>query len=113
MRDWLSGAVPAWSDFQIADTVKYLGFWPGPVVTTECFTAPLEKFLIRTCRIARSMLAPTSAVKYYNSRATTVLGYVSQLALLGPLLVLEAWAGSKILRMPGSTMSADLAARIQ
>ena len=96
VRDWLCCALPAWSSFQIADKVKYLGFWLGPAVTDERFEVPLAKFVARANRIARSALAPTAAVKNFNTRAASVLGYVAQLAIPGlsdvvwPVLVLGA-----------------------
>ncbi len=49
----------------------------------------------------------------YNIRAASVLPYISQLAPPDhPLLPVEAWAACKVLRMPGSAMSAAVAAQL-
>jgi hypothetical protein len=58
-------------------------------------------------------LTPGAACRCHNVRAPTVLGYVSQLCPPPRNIpVAEAWAATKVLRYPGSGISAATAAEL-
>jgi hypothetical protein len=113
LREWLVSHLPRRCEFCIEAFAKYLGYWFGPAVTSENFAAPLLKHRSRTCLIAKPWLPPSQAVVTYNVRAASVLTFVSHLSPPGnSLLPVEAWAASKVLRAPGITMSAAVAAHL-
>ena len=109
---WLVQHIAEWAELRIEPKGKYLGFWMGPSVTAaENFTAPLSKFKSRVGEIVRSLMAPEAACRQFNTRAVTVTAYVAQIAEMPKsLLHLEAWAGTKICRFPGGTLTAAASA---
>ena len=79
IKQWLIKSLPNWSNFKIALAAKYLGFYLGPRSAELVWKAPIAKWKTRAREIARSHLSPLLAAVSYNSRAISVLGYISQL----------------------------------
>ena len=44
IREWFRDNCPAWCNFQVCDTAKYLGFFLGPKAGKKQWVAPLAKF---------------------------------------------------------------------
>jgi len=79
IRQWLSANIPAWAEFGIANSAKYLGFVLGPRAGAAQWTEPLKKFMFRVDQIARSGDSAAVSFRQYSSKAVSVLGYVAQL----------------------------------
>ncbi len=86
IREWLSSNIPAWKDFSIAPTAKYLGFFLGPMAGTKQWESPIQKYCDRVEVIASSGAATALCAYSYNIRTVPVLSYVAQLVPLPPLL---------------------------
>ena len=111
IRAWLRDNIPAWGDFQIVDTAKYLGVWIGRRGKQLTWTAPLAKFKTRVAEFFEGNAPSLQSVLRYNERALPVFSYVSQVCL--PPLEFDMRAteqGSihKILHLPPMSMSREL-----
>jgi len=101
IRKWLRAHCPEWANFQISNVGKYLGFQMGPKAGELQWKAPLDKFKNRVREI-HSESPPLGLVgSRLASKATSVLGYIAQLASIPPLFKsTELWAAHKVLNMP-------------
>ena len=78
---WFRVNCPAWSNFQVCDTAKYLGFFLGPKAGKKQWVAPLAKFSERYKEVAARGLPLGLVGPEYSCKVVPVLGYVGQLAL--------------------------------
>ena len=82
VRDWLRVNIPDWSDFNICDAAKLLGFYVGPAAGAQQWVAPLRKYINRVSETKMSGAAVSLCAFTYNFRIVPVLSYVSQLVPL-------------------------------
>eukprot|EP00973_Karenia_brevis_P065645 9125462-Karenia_brevis.AAC.1 len=78
IKDFLISRIPDWSDFNITGTAEYLGIWLGPKSPEKQFTTQIDGFLSAVRTISAAQVAPSIAVKAYNSRAVPKMSYVAQ-----------------------------------
>jgi hypothetical protein len=79
---WLTEYLPRWSHFTIRRFGKYLGFFLGPKGQEQMWIEPIKKFRDRAQKLAELEAGLSAVGPFFNSRATSVLLYVAQLALL-------------------------------
>eukprot|EP00959_Pyramimonas_sp_CCMP1952_P369602 7741514-Pyramimonas_sp.AAC.1 len=75
-RDWIARAIPAWAEFQIPPSLKYLGLILGPEVRWQSWIAPRAKHSMRVQAIAAASPSTAVAAAMYDKRALTTLSYV-------------------------------------
>eukprot|EP00972_Heterocapsa_arctica_P080193 11820513-Heterocapsa_arctica.AAC.1 len=110
IRQWLTSHCPAWAQFGIKGSARYLGFYLGPEASESCWDLPLDKFKHRTTSIAASAAPAVLTTAMYNQRAVPVLQFVAQLCPPPrSLRRSETWACNKILRFPFGVVHAGAA----
>ncbi len=82
IKAWLLRHLPAWKDFNIRDSGKYLGFFLGPAANASQWFAPLNKYTDRANKIHGSGVAISVAAHTYNTSVVPVPLYVAQLVPL-------------------------------
>ena len=80
VQEWMAQFIPAWADFSITASLKYLGFWLGTTAGSLVWNEPMMKWKRTTRMIGDSARSPAVAAIGYKTRAVTTLGYVGQLA---------------------------------
>eukprot|EP00973_Karenia_brevis_P009234 1253076-Karenia_brevis.AAC.1 len=106
LRDFLVSRITPWADFNITACAEYLGIWLGPAASTRQWTSQNSKFLSKVRDISDAQVAPSLAVKAYNSKTATVLSYPSQFLPPPPAMQkLEKYAFTKIYKVPYNTLA--------
>ena len=111
IRMWLCQHVPAFAEFKIQSSGKYLGWILGVNSVQLSYQAPLSKFVNRVSEVCHGQDPAAVAICTYNQRAVTVLSYVAQFAPPpedSKLECLSHWAVHRILRMPPNCMAREL-----
>jgi len=104
IRKWINKNIPSWSQLQVEDAAKVLGFYVGPGSGRLNWTGPLEKLTNRV-RDIKSATASIHINAYdYNVRVCPVLSYQAQLLPLDERhFMLERIALHTVLRAPWNT----------
>ena len=79
VRRLLTESAPSWSAFLIKPRAKYLGFWVGLLTKHQVWSEAANKWVSRALDLAHAGIAPSLAIREYNSRAVSCLGYLAQL----------------------------------
>jgi len=111
IRSWLRLHVPAFKDFLIQQSGKYLGWNLGVNAVSISFKDPVNKFVHRIEEICSGKAPAATSICRYNQRAISVLSYVAQFAVPPEdvnMSGLAHWAIHRILRMPPNSMSRKL-----
>ena len=105
IKKWVCKHIPAWSDLQICDAAKLLGFYVGPGCGKLNWIEPLQKVRDRVKEI-KSATAPTYINAYdYNVRVCPILGYQAQLIPLDARhFLLERIALHTVFRAPWNSL---------
>ena len=115
IRAWLAREIPAFKDFIIASSGKYLGWHLGVNGTGLSFNTPLKKLEERVYEVVGGQAPATSSILRYNQRAVIVLSYVSHFSHPpgdANLPEVDMWCVHKILRLPPRCLSRKLCHRI-
>jgi len=114
IRGWLEIHIPEWRGMKIQACAKYLGFFLGPAAGSVQWNGPMAKFRKRTEEIKRNGGPLSLAVRQFNVRACTVLGYVSQLVPPPRNIIREELSGIlQALRLAGNSMDANCAFKLK
>jgi len=106
VRNWLSQNIPAWEAMNISNVGTYLGIALGPDSRDVLWKDALRKFHCRVKDINRCKLPPLFAIRAYNAKVATVLGYIGQFAAPPEGLVkIELGATNSILRFATNSLS--------
>lgn len=106
MRRQLPSLVPAWADFRVEMSGRYLGYALGPACGGEMWRRAEAEWVKRTRALASGSAPPRVCAAQYNSRALPVLSY-------SPLLVevpMQRFRGAerrevnRMLRFPGNVL---------
>jgi len=115
LRKWLAPHAPAFNDFEVASSGKYLGWYLGRESVQRSFVAPLNKYNDRVQVIVEGAAPAALALRMYNQTAVTVISYVSQFFVPSKpgqggfnLCTREHNAIHRVLRMPPKCMSRAL-----
>ena len=111
IKAWLTQHVPAFAEFKIHSSGKYLGWILGINSVQLSYQAPLSKFVNRVGEVCQGQAPAAVSICTYNQRAVTVLSYVAQFAPPpedSKLDFLSHWAVHKILRLPSNCMARGL-----
>ena len=101
VKEWLSEAIPHWSEFKIGFTAKYLGIWLGPRASTENWLSQLATYKARCADIGSASPGAAIAAALYRTRAFPVLQYVAQLLNLPTTMGnTEAACLARVLKTP-------------
>jgi len=65
---WLAKILPAWAEFEVALSARYLGVVLGPEAAHKIWRAPMARFLERARLISGTAASPAAAAALYNSR---------------------------------------------
>lgn len=104
IRTLLVNRVPAWKNFLVAFTGKYLGFWIGPESGEQAWKQPLLKFKSRCDFVSSLGLGLWYTICFYRMFAVSVLSFVAQCAPPPEdLLDLEEAVLRQLVRGPGKT----------
>ncbi len=96
--------IPEWADVEIRPLAIHLGFYLGPPVDGDDFAELIKKLKLRPKMIAESTMPPAQVAMCFNSRAATVLGYISELSPPpAAISAIETWCGNETSRLPGHT----------
>ena len=106
IKDFLTSRIPDWADFNIPVTAEYLGIWLGPKSSGKQFIPQTDGFLSAVRTIAAAQVAPSIAVKAYNSRAVPKMSYIAQFLPPPPSIDrLEKYAFTQIFKIPYNSVS--------
>ena len=111
IREWLKDNVPEFTEFDIACSGKYLGWYLGVDSVSLSYGDPLKKFISRVHEVTGGKAPAATSIIRYNPRAVLVVSYVSQFASPATdakLAEIDQWSVHKILRMPPNPMSGKL-----
>ncbi|CAK0833918.1 unnamed protein product, partial [Prorocentrum cordatum] len=79
VSDKLSVLVPRWAEFEVCDSLLYLGLWLGPGVDSfRSWCDPLAKLRLRAQAIGRGATPTSVSAVLYNTRVVATLSYVAQ-----------------------------------
>ena len=78
VKNWLQRNIPEWSDFQVVDCARYLGFFLGRDGRENTYKDPCEKYLSRVDELALAQAPALGTLIRYNERVATVFSYVAQ-----------------------------------
>jgi len=108
VRQWLRENIPEWADMNISDKGKYLGIYLGPKAGSVQWIAPVCKYRARVDLVASAHLPTSLSIAEYNSKCSSVLGYVAQFVPLPPKFRhSELGCIHKLLHMPNNSFSYD------
>eukprot|EP00973_Karenia_brevis_P011142 1507863-Karenia_brevis.AAC.1 len=99
VRHFLASHTPKWVEFNVVATAEYLGVWLGPQGSTMQWTKSSSGYLERVDVIAQANVAPSLAVKAYNTKCATKFSYLAQF-LPPPTCIpkLEKYAFTKLFK---------------
>ena len=75
----MAQSLPAWSDVEVSDASRYLGFMTGPGKGTRSWQKAIDKYKQRAALWGALSLGLQWAAKTYNIYAISVLSYLAQL----------------------------------
>jgi hypothetical protein len=111
ISNWLRAEIPAWKDFQIVSSGKYLGVFLGVDGIRQTFDPVESKYLSRCYDLSQSVATALPSVIRYNGRCVPVFSYVAQVMLhhdFSKLKLLDQRGVHKVLKMPPNCMSQKL-----
>lgn len=85
IRDWLRTHIPAWAEFAISDSAKYMGCQMGPMAFCWQWDMPIRKFKARVESIAASGESAALSARQYSIKAVPILTYCTFPSFLFPL----------------------------